>query len=154
MEPLSGLGAASSVVQLLTFAITLLDKGRQIYKAADGATIENNELESTAKTLNDLLQIVVQDSAELPLLLQRGTKWKDQRKQAQIALQNICKECQQVVQELLGALNDLKSRKKTKWKSFRLALACVWSESRIQSMARRLQAYRNALDTALLISIR
>lgn len=44
MDPLSSLGVAGNVIQFIDFGIKLVSRFKQIYRSADGALQENNDL--------------------------------------------------------------------------------------------------------------
>lgn len=70
-------------------------------------------------------------------------------------LQALCRGCQDVTQELLGAIEGLKSRTlHSKWNSFRHALASIWEEGKIEVLAQRLDRFRDQINTALLVFLR
>ncbi|KAL9093959.1 MAG: hypothetical protein Q9165_003629 [Trypethelium subeluteriae] len=56
--------------------------------------------------------------------------------------------------ELLDAIESLKADgEATKWKSFRQALKSVWMEKDIQDLSRRLERYRQQIDSTLLMHL-
>lgn len=144
MDPLTALGLASNIIQLISFTSDLVSKGREIYKSADGALIEHMELETIAKSLQDL-------SADLPAQAKRGKSLTRTEKQ----LRGICEGCNEVSGELIEAIQRLKATGNHKrWNSFRQALNSVWKENQIDALSKRLEKYRNQLDTTLLVSLR
>jgi hypothetical protein len=50
-DPLTTLGLASNIVQLISFTSDLISKGREISKSADGVLVENLELEAITSSL-------------------------------------------------------------------------------------------------------
>ena len=54
MDPITALGVAGSIVQLVDFGIKVVSKGNKIYHSGDGSTAENHDLENVA---NDLVLI-------------------------------------------------------------------------------------------------
>ncbi|CZR54196.1 uncharacterized protein PAC_04079 [Phialocephala subalpina] len=71
MDPLTALGLASNIIQLISFTSDLIAKGREIYRSADGGLIENLELETIAKSLPDL-------TSNLPLATkEKSYVWKE-----------------------------------------------------------------------------
>jgi len=156
MDPLTSLGLVSNVVQLLTFVGNLLDKTRGIYSTADGVVIENQELETIARTLGGLGKFVQRSSGNTNKQPGNTSISKD-KSAADIedSLQLLCQECQTVTHELLSTLQKLKLQgDRSAWKSFRRALSCIWSESKIADLSSRIEKYRRQIDTLLLISLR
>ena len=117
LDPLTALGLASSIVQLITFTSDLVAKGRDIYQSADGALVENLELEAITKSLRDL-------SLEVEPPVSGGNLTKVDRQ-----LQQLCTGCRKVADELLDVIQKLKTHGPHKrWTSFRQALDSVWRE--------------------------
>jgi hypothetical protein len=54
LDPLTALGLASSIVQLVTFMGDLLSKSRAYYNSVDGSLIEQLELEAITVNLQKL----------------------------------------------------------------------------------------------------
>lgn len=145
MDPLTALGLASNIVQLITFASDLVSKGREIYKSVDGALVENLELETITTTLQELSQ-----SVHLPRRPRLEKLTKTERK-----LHELCHDCNDVSGQLLGVIRGLKAKgPATRWNSFRHALNSVWKENEIEALETRLDRYRRQLDTTLLMSLR
>jgi hypothetical protein len=144
LDPLTALGLASNIVQLITFTSDLVAKGRDIYQSTDGALVENLELEAITKSLRELsIEVVPPVSRGFPL-----TKVEGQ-------LQQLCEGCQNVADELLKVIQKLKTQGPHKgWTSFRQALNSVWREDEIQALSIRLERYRRQIDTTLLLSLR
>ncbi|CZR58778.1 uncharacterized protein PAC_08670 [Phialocephala subalpina] len=144
MDPLTVLGLASNIVQLVTFTSDLVSRGNEIYKSADGVLIENLELESITTTLQKLASyLVVPDRHS-----QRPTKTETQ-------LQELCNGCKDVSGRLLNVIQGLKAKEPhAKWNSFHQALNSVWKENDIRALESRLERYRRQIDTTLLVSLR
>ena len=143
IDPGSAISLAASIVQLLTFTTGLLHKSKEIYKSVDGATTANSELEIIANNLSELSSQV--------------TKKQDKSLQSKTEseLAKLCDNCREVSGSLLGALQSLKRGDgNTKWQSFRQALRFVWSEGKINDLAKKMETYRRQVDTALLVSLR
>jgi hypothetical protein len=144
MDPLTALGLASNIIQLISFTSDLVSKSREIYKSADGALVEHLELETIAKSLKDL-------STDLPDELKRQKSLTNLEKQ----LRDLCEKCNEVSIELIEATNRLRATgHNKKWNSFRQALNSVWNDDKINALSKRLENYRSQLDTALLVSLR
>lgn len=144
MDPLTVLGLASNIVQLVTFTSDLISKGNEIYKSADGVLIENLELESITTTLQKLASdLVVPDRHS-----RRPTKTETQ-------LQELCNGCKDVSGQLLNVIQGLKAKElRAKWSSFRQALNSVLKDNEIRVLEVRLERYRRQIDTTLLVALR
>ncbi|RSL82872.1 hypothetical protein CEP51_004869, partial [Fusarium floridanum] len=71
------------------------------------------------------------------------------------AIQTLCKECKKLGEELLDGLKVLTGRNgQGTWKSFRLALSCVWHAGRIVDLETRIEKLKNELSLRLLDSLR
>jgi hypothetical protein len=144
LDPLTALGLASNIVQLITFASGLVAKGRDIYQSTDGTLVEHLELEAITKSLEDLsLEVALPDTVSPNL-----TKVERQ-------LQQLCDGCRKATKELLDVIQKLKAQGPHKrWASFRQALNSIWKEDEIQGLSVRLERYRRQIDTTLLLSLR
>jgi len=143
MDPLTALGFASNIIQLITFTSDLVSKGREIYKSADGQLLESQELDTVAKSLQDLC-------TNLPAQLRKKSLSKTESQ-----LRSLCEDCNKAAAQLIDAIRGLKvTGSNKKWASFRQALNSVWKEDEIDALSKRLERYRSQLDTTLLISLR
>jgi hypothetical protein len=147
MDPVTAVGLASSVVQLLMFASGLLHKSKEIYNSADGATNTGNELDIVARTLAELSdQIIMKQSTAFSCDVQSKTEKQ---------LQQLCEKSRDVSSSLMDALEKVKQgSNSTHWRSFRQALRFVWNESKIKTLAAQIEQYRREIDTTLLVSLR
>ncbi|KAH6667689.1 hypothetical protein B0J14DRAFT_601221 [Halenospora varia] len=143
-DPLTALGLASNIVQLVTFTSDLISKGREIYKSADGTLVENLELETITTSLQ-----VLSNELVLPIC-ERGKLTKTENQ-----LQELCDGCKAVSGQLLDVIRGIKAKgPHMRWNSFRQALNSVWREDEIEALETRLDRYRRQIDTTLLISLR
>lgn len=149
MDPFSALSVAANIVQFVACGISIVSKGNQLYQSANGALVENAELEGATVRLKKL-------SNALRESLDQGLP-QDSPAQSDQALQKICEECNAVSQELVGKLEKLKVHENhhhKKWKSFRQALKAVWSKEKIDGIREKLSRLRMELDIHVLISLR
>ncbi|CZR56317.1 uncharacterized protein PAC_06205 [Phialocephala subalpina] len=146
LDPLTALGLASNIIQLVQFTSDLVSKSREYYDSADGALVEQLELEAITKNLQKLSKDLV-----VPDLTSGGSKVTKTEQQ----LSELCKGCRDVSKELLIIIQGLKSEgSHSRWSSFRQALKSVWNEDKIKALEERLDRYRRQIDTTLLISLR
>lgn len=142
-DPLTALGLASNIIQLISFASDLVSKGREIYKSANGTLVENLELETITTSLQELSSHLVPPS--IP----------GKRSFTEVQLEELCHGCKDVSRQLLCVIQGLKaSGSHMRWKSFRQALNSVWKENKIEALLKRLERYRSQIDTTLLASLR
>lgn len=172
LDPLSTLSVAASVVQFIEFAGKIVSKGRELYKSSSGALGENERTETVTKRLHDLTAKLKsslqnasrtrQNPARTTVLqpaedVQEYVKQKEDEKEQELRLQEICNECAAVSAELLKHMTDLKvpkGQEHRQWKSFRQALKSVWSKKGVDDIARRLLVLRHELDTHVLVLVR
>ncbi|KUJ12838.1 uncharacterized protein LY89DRAFT_699451 [Mollisia scopiformis] len=139
MDPLTALGLASNIIQLIQFTSDLVSKGREIYNSADGSLVENLELETIAQSLQNL---------SIDILPSHSSRTDKQ-------LVDLCKKCNEISQELVKAITAVKANgPDKKWDSFRQALSSVWNQKAIDALSARMERYRSQLDTTLLVSLR
>jgi hypothetical protein len=58
-DPMTALGLASNIIQLISFTSDIVSKSREIYKSQDGKLVEYQELEAITQTLQDLNNDIV-----------------------------------------------------------------------------------------------
>jgi hypothetical protein len=110
-----------------------------LYESADGALVEHLELESVARSLNELTRGVAKEAS-----VTVGPK-----------LETISRLCQDQSAELLEAIATLKvDGKHEKWNSFRQALKSIWKEEQIDRLKERVNQSRSQLNTVLLTTLR
>ncbi|CZR50367.1 uncharacterized protein PAC_00239 [Phialocephala subalpina] len=118
LDPVTALGVASNVVQLVTFTSDLISKSREFYESADGALVEQLELEAITVSLQSLSSDLI-----LPTI-----RKEDQLKvtPTEKQLREICNGCRDVSKELLVLIRDVRAEgPHKKWNSFQQALKFV-----------------------------
>ncbi|KAH6876597.1 hypothetical protein B0T10DRAFT_497781 [Thelonectria olida] len=144
MDPVSAIGLASSLVQLVTFTGDLLSKTRAIYHSADGSLQEHGELEAITRALESQNRRIAVQSSSLRLGSLETTK----------DLLTLCDGVRDLTRELTKKIDALKAHDSgSKWDSLRLALKSVWEEKDITDLVRRLERYRQQIDSILLASL-
>lgn len=152
LDPLTAVGLAGNVIQVISFSAELVSEGRKIYKDVDGVLLENREAEEVA---SDLKAITDSLSASLEDWLhnhQGQSLDPDDTK-----LRNVCERCSEVAYDLVVHLQKLKvpsDAKRRKWKSFKQALLSVWDQGKIDDITKRLDMYHREIDTHILVSLR
>lgn len=141
MDPVSAIGLASSIVQLISFAGNLVSKSREIYRAVDGSLVEHAELEIVAKTLQSQSRRIASQSGNLS-----GTT------ETVAQLLQLCEGIRKLSKELIETIEKVKADgQPNKWSSFRQALRSVCKEHDIADLLQRLERYRRQLDSLLLL---
>lgn len=147
MEPVAALGVAAAAVQFLSFTGEIISKSREIYRSADGTLLVQSELDTLAKSLR---------SQCLPLRNFIRAERRTAFGESEAELRSLCRNCIRVADELGEALEKLKvhDTRHRKWTSFRQALNSVRTEDEIEQLSKRLERYRNQIDTTLLFILR
>lgn len=124
-----------------------MSSSRAIYQSADGALLENRELEMIADDLSRLtchLHSSLEATGKSSLLTASEKELRD-----------LSQACEAVAKELLAAVDRLKVKgKRQKWGSFLAALRTVWSKEKVDTIKQRLREFRSQLDTRVLLSLR
>ncbi|KAF2843491.1 hypothetical protein M501DRAFT_994431 [Patellaria atrata CBS 101060] len=100
-DPLTVLGAAAGVLQIIRFAGDLLSKGNELRQSTNGVLQKHVELRGFATRLRDLTHSLalssVSGSSEKIHRIQEGNK----------RLQELCQGCNQIASQLLEVLSGL-----------------------------------------------
>ena len=143
MDPLSAVGLAGNVVQLLDFGLKLIEKSKDIYASAEGIEIRNIELEHITQNLVSLNRRLRNRSSRVCAFAIN----EDER-----ALESLTHQCNAVGEALIAALEKAKVTGKHKtWKSVRQALKSVLGHDGIQDLHNRLKEYREQIVVVLLV---
>jgi hypothetical protein len=152
LDPLTALGVAGNLLQIIDFGFLLVTDGNQIYHSAAGALDENKAADELAQDLQTLTKRLLDSQAE----------WTKARGDAplepdEVRLRNICERCSEIAVELQTQLHKLKRQDGTKHrrlKSYKSALISVWRKDQIEAIVTRLARYQQELDTHILIGLR
>jgi hypothetical protein len=145
MDPISALGLASNIIQIVDFAARIISRSYEIYNSTDGQLQDHAILDDAAQNLSELY-------ADLQRSANINTRKLDAADKQLLSLK---KESEAITKELRKALD--KARLKSgpqKWRSIFQALKSVWTEKEISRLATRLDSIRKQVDTALLVSLR
>ncbi|KAF2184494.1 hypothetical protein K469DRAFT_688947 [Zopfia rhizophila CBS 207.26] len=133
LDPSSAIGLVASVIQLVTFTSSIVSKSREVYNSAEGALVEQMELETVTQSLKGLIHDM--QKRKFSILLSPGGM--------------------NVSNELLSTLESLKVQgNRKKWNSFRQALNSVWNERKFEELENPVNRYRSQINTTLLLSLR
>lgn len=143
MDPVSAIGLASSVVQLITFSTDIISKSREIHRSAAGSLVENVELETIARTLqSQSRRLAVHASKDR---FPSGTSKE---------IVACCEQVRSSSKELIDTVESLqRNGASSRWKSFYQALKSVWKEQDIAEYLRRLEMHRRQIDSLLLMHL-
>jgi hypothetical protein len=148
MDPLTALGLASNIIQVVDFSTKLVSKGYNIYKSADGSLAENVDAEAITRNLTML-------TTKLRHSFKIGQEGNGNLSDDDQSLTRLCEKCTQIADELLHKLDQAKvTGRHRKWKSARQALKSVTSKSDLEQFAITLQLYRSEITLHITISLR
>ena len=146
MDPVTGIGLAASVIQLVTFSIQVVGTVREVYE--QGSVTRYDDLSNTTDHLGNLTQSLQQC---LPTASRQMTALSKDEKD----LLDLGRKCQKCAQKLRHELQKLQSQpQSSKLTAARIALRAVRKSSEIEGISKALSAYRATLETSLLHSLR
>ena len=141
MDPLTAFSLACGVIQVVDFSIKALSKCKEIYQ--EGSLSDCKELESMTKHLID-----VRAKLDLPNSKQ-GVQASD------ATLLELAGHCSETADQLVSKLHSLKLDGPHKRRQAVLkAVRFLWERGEIQEIQKRLDGYRNALDSQVLVDLR
>ena len=146
MDPITGIGLAASVIQLLTFSIDAVKTYREVYQK--GSVSDYSNLDYTTNHLADLtnsLQQSLQSSSTGSRALTR-----EEKDLAELARR--CEDCAKTLQKELDKLQTQSDA--STLKAVRLTARAVWKKSTIDKINEQLKAYQSTLETSLLSRLR
>jgi hypothetical protein len=144
---MDALAIAATVVQFIDFTSGLVAQGVEIYQSSSGRLLEHEELERITSSLSETTAKIQECFASQR---RRRELTHIEKQQEKIGL-----DCQQVADELLQILDQLKLQKeKTKWRSFRQALLAMWKEKKVNALEDRLERFRRQMVLIILAALR
>ena len=144
MDPLTALGVASNVIQIVDFSSRLLSRTQEIYRSQDGQLQDHVRLDDAATNLLELV-------TDLQNIKVPGHRQQTVADRQLIRLRN---ECQEVAQELREQLDRARIQGgHRKWQSIYQAVKSVCSENKITVLRSKLDGIRKQLDTVLLVTL-
>jgi hypothetical protein len=148
-EAIVAFGLAAGIVQFIDFGSKILSYGYRLYKIKSGAKVLDGTQDFDLITQS--LQRVARGIAE-PLQQDNSTR---EFSQTELDLRELAKRCNEVAEELLGAMDRIEFRNKAgKWYSFRAALKSVLAEDKIEAMRQRLDKFRQEIVIHILACFR
>jgi len=149
LEPITAIGLAGNVIQLIDFGIKIVSTSRELYKTGSSALyfyqdiiMANNDLALLHSNLRSSIMSTDQDNE---------ISSNDR------ALLNLAIECDDIAKQLREALEKVTvegEKTKSLWKTLRHALTCVWRKEEIDELAARLNTYRDQMNTRILHHIK
>jgi len=139
MDPVSALGVAAAAVQFVDVAWGLIKETQAVWNASTKSQDEIEELKGIALDLMRINDELVSSSSDLAL---------------DDDVQGLCKQCSEVAQQLIDALNKLIRKSNRKWESFMKALREVWTKEEIERLVKRIAEFRELISNHILLSFR
>jgi hypothetical protein len=146
MDPISALGAAAGAVQFLDFVAKILSSSAKVYRYTCDNGEAHRDLKAISVDLQNLNQKMLDSYSKKKSASQDLAEYDD--------IKALCKSCNQVAQDLDGALAKLEKEPGSKpWKNFHVALKSVWSEKDISALQQRVDNFRHQISLQLLTHI-
>ena len=151
LDPLTALGLAGNLIQVIQFSYDIVSEGNKIYNDSGSVLSQNKTAEEVATDLSELTQSLKAKQEEWRVAHGRLPLEPDETR-----LRNLCDRCVEVAYELQIQLNKLKAKDGPgkRLKSYKQALISVWRKGDIEEIAARLKRYQEELDTRVLLSLR
>ena len=145
MDPLTAFSLVCGVIQVVDFSTKTVAKCVEIYK--EGSLPEYRDLE-------DLTKHLVEARAELDLSdvnqSMRTSATPDEQ-----SLLEIARQCSTTADQLVQKIDSLKIEgPHKKRQAIRKTVKLLWEKGEMKGIQKRLDGYRSALDTQILINLR
>ena len=145
LDPMSALGLACNIIQIVDFSLEAVAKFRELCK--DGASSGNRELEDMTVRLKGLrANLVTVD----PTTRQSRPVFVDDKE-----LQALAEECCETADELTAELDTLKtSGSHKKRQAVQKLYRSIRRKSVVEGIQKKLDGYQKVLDTRILVNLR
>ena len=146
MEVLAAFSLSGTILEFARFGMKLLSDGRELYKSSQGARSANEQLELATSDLRALL--VKLRSRHRPPVIAQDEKDGE-------TFQRILHRAEETAKELVERLERLKVKrpKSRKWESVRKAVQSVWTKDEVEALTKKLERFKDAVETHVLGSI-
>jgi hypothetical protein len=142
MDPLTALGLAGNVIQLVDFSSKLLCGAYEVYSSTSGATAETADLDTVIKDLQAVTRRLSPPSSK-------------PRTDDEIALSSLVSNCRKLSEDIQKVLNKLQSKNPhQKWASLRVAWSSMRKREKLVSLETRLNRYRSEILVRISIMIK
>ena len=146
MDPLTALGLASSIAQLLDFGAKLLREAKNIYSDSDSER-SNHQIRNLARDLGGLCQ---------NFKTKGSSRTAPEQSREEHDLYDLAKRCNETTQELGEILTKIygiegDAAHGRAWKSIRTAFEAVRGVDAIEKLSRMMDQYRSQLTLRLLL---
>ena len=145
MDPLTAFSLACGVIQVVDFSTKTVAKCIEIYK--EGSFAEYRDLE-------DLTKHLVEARAKLDLS-DVNQSVRTSASPDEQSLLEIARQCSTTADQLVQKIDSLKIEgPHKKRQAIRKTVKLLWEKGEMKGIQKRLDGYRSALDTQILINLR
>ena len=147
MDPVSGIGLASSIIQIVTFGVQLASAGKNVYR--QGSVSQYDDLDYTTNHLSGLTQ-------SLQKALQSPGGQSMALNEAEQNLMNLGHKSEHCAQELLNELRKLQPQQpdSSKLEAAQIAFRAFRKSRHIRRVAESLSSFQATLEFSLLYDLR
>jgi ankyrin repeat protein len=151
LDPLTALGLAGNLIQVIQFSYDIVSEGNKLYHDASGVLTQNKSVEEVSSDLANLSESLKTKQEEWRVAHGRTSLDPDE-----LRLRNLCDRCVEVAYELQIQLNKLKAKegRGKRLRSYKQAVVAIWRKDEVEELERRLERYQKEVDTRILFSIR
>ena len=141
LDPLTAVGLASAIVQLVDFSSELVSETKELYHSTEGNSAQNEELQSVTEDLKELCKTLSSAQRRAPSV---------EPSTDELALLELSGSCKVVADELIAVLEKLRVKSAhEKWGSFKTALRGAMKKERIENIRARLDRIQSQLQIRL-----
>lgn len=146
MDPITGIGLAASVIQLVSFGIGAAKTCREIFE--HGVSDDHSQVDYVATHLGHLT-VSIRQSLQNPVT--QSLRLSNEERE----LVDLSWRCQQCGDELQTELKRLRTKPRTSIVSAASKAArALWKKNSIEKIQKQLESYRSTLEISLLSRLR
>ena len=145
MDPITGIGLAASVIQLVSFGIGAAKTCREIYE--QGVSGDLSQVDYVADHLGHLT-VSIRQSLQNPDT-QSLRLSKEERE-----LVDLSWKCQKCADQLQHELKKLRTKRTSIVSAASKAARALWKKNSIEQIQKQLESYRSTLEISLLSRLR
>ena len=145
MDPITGIGLAASVIQLVTFGISAAQTCKDFYEK--GALDNHSQVEYVANHLGSLT-VSIQQSLQKPTSRSLGLSKEEKE------LLDLSQKCQNCSHKLQHELQKLRGSRNSIVLAASKTARALWKKNSVEKIQKELECYRSTLETSLLSRLR
>ena len=145
MDPITGIGLAASLIQLVTFGISAAQTCKELY--GKGVLDDHSQVDYVANHLGNLT-VSIQQSLQKPTSRSLGLSKEEKD------LVDLSKKCQDCSQRLQDKLQKLRGSPNSIVLAASRTVRALWRKNSIEEIQKELENYRSTLETSLLSRLR